>query len=164
MPQLDIGTYASQLFWLFTCFGLLYIFMSHVSIPLIGTVIEKRHLHIEKTLNRGMELEVKAENLRVKFEQVLAESRDQAHKMLVSSVHDIGVTIAHQKKESSEAIMARIQNAQNEISKQKDASLTELKHAAGMITSDILQKLINIELDVAQIETAINQTLQSKGA
>lgn len=164
MPQLDIGTYASQLFWLFTCFGLLYIFMSRVSVPLIGAVLEKRQLHIESTLRRGLELEAKAENLRVEFEQVLAESRQQAHQMLVSSIHDIGISIAQQKKESSEAMVARIQSAQSEISKQKDASLKELKDAAAMIAGDILQKLINIEPDESQIKTAVNQTLQSKGA
>jgi F-type H+-transporting ATPase subunit b len=164
MPQLDIGTYASQLFWLFTCFGLLYIFMSRVSVPLIGSVLEKRQLHIEGTLKRGVELEGKAENLRVEFEQVLTESRQHAHQMLVSSVHDIGITTAQQKEESSEAMMARIQSAQNEISRQKDASLKELKDAAGMIASDILQKLINIEPDAAQIKTAVSQTMQSKGA
>jgi F-type H+-transporting ATPase subunit b len=164
MPQLDIGTYASQLFWLFTCFGLLYIFMSRVSVPLIAVVLEKRQLHIEGTLRRGVELEVKAENLRAEFEQVLTDSRQHAHQMLVSSVHDIGITTAHQKKAGSDAMMARIKNSQDEIEKRKDVSLKELKDAAEIIAGNIIQKLINIEPDADQIKTAINQTLQLKGA
>src|SRR3546814_1701791 len=92
MPQLDIGTYASQLFWLVCCFGVLYIFMSRISVPLIATVLEKRQLHIEGTLKRGIDLQTKAESLRNEFDEVLTNSRQQAHQMLVSAVHDIGVT------------------------------------------------------------------------
>jgi F-type H+-transporting ATPase subunit b len=163
MPQLDIGTYASQLFWLFFCFGLLYIFMSHISVPLIGAVLEKRRLYIETTLRRGADLESKAESLQIEFEKVLADTRKRAHEILVSTAHDIGIALVNQKRESSEMIMASIQKSQDEIAKRKNESLKEGQQTAEIITREVIQKLINIEPDSNKITTMIHQILQSKG-
>ena len=42
-PQLDISTYASQVFWLFISFVLIYALMSKVALPKVGAVIDTRN-------------------------------------------------------------------------------------------------------------------------
>ena len=40
MPQLDISTYSSQIFWFFLCFGFLILFIKNKLIPKIDLIIE----------------------------------------------------------------------------------------------------------------------------
>lgn len=157
MPQLDISTYASQLFWLFICFGLLYLFTSRVSSPLIGGVLKERRQRIEGALRQGLELQMQSEVLRAEFERVLADKRTQANQMLVSCVHDITIFAENRKKESSEAVIVRIRKSQDEIDKRKEESNGYLKSEAAVIASDVVQKLAGIKADKDKIAANISQ-------
>ena len=48
MPQLEITTYPSQIFWLVVSFLILYLIMSKIIIPKIASVIKSRESEIKK--------------------------------------------------------------------------------------------------------------------
>ena len=51
LPQMDITTFPSQLFWLVITFAILYIFMWRVVIPKLSTTIEERKDKISNDIN-----------------------------------------------------------------------------------------------------------------
>ena len=55
LPQLDIATWPSQIFWLVILFGAGYLVMAKVVTPRIGSVLEERRNAVESDLERGSE-------------------------------------------------------------------------------------------------------------
>ena len=51
MPQLEITTYPSQIFWLVVSFLVLYLIMSRVIIPKISSVIKSRESEIKNDIH-----------------------------------------------------------------------------------------------------------------
>src|SRR5690606_28063422 len=50
LPQLDVSTFPSQLFWLFVSFGIMYMIFSRRTLPEISGVLENRQSHIQGDL------------------------------------------------------------------------------------------------------------------
>jgi F-type H+-transporting ATPase subunit b len=47
MPQFDIATYSSQIFWLIVCFGLTFFGISQLILPRYKKILEQRIDHLE---------------------------------------------------------------------------------------------------------------------
>ena len=62
LPQLDIATYASQIFWLTVTFVVLYFLVAKIAMPRIAEVLEGRQERIEDDLDKAETL--KKEKLR----------------------------------------------------------------------------------------------------
>ena len=60
MPQFDVSTFSSQLFWLIVVFVVLMILLTKVALPRIESVIEARESKIASDLKRASEAKAKA--------------------------------------------------------------------------------------------------------
>ena len=56
MPQFDPTYFASQLFWLYACFIVLFILLSVFAMPKIGAVLEERQKRIDGNLDKAGQL------------------------------------------------------------------------------------------------------------
>ena len=54
LPQMDISTFPSQLFWLIITFTVLYLFMWKFVIPRLSTTIEERQDKISNDINLSL--------------------------------------------------------------------------------------------------------------
>ncbi len=62
MPQLEqIGTYLSQIVWLFITFGILYAVLWKLALPRIAQVLQERQDRIDDDLERAEMLKTEAE-------------------------------------------------------------------------------------------------------
>ena len=61
MPQLDFGTYGSQIFWLVVSLVVLFFVLKTIALPQIASGIEERSDAIEDDLDRAAEFRKKAE-------------------------------------------------------------------------------------------------------
>src|SRR5436309_12817303 len=79
MPQLDLSTFPSQLFWLAVIFVLLYLLMSWVALPRVSAMIVARRARIEGDLERATQMKAETEAVMAAYERSLADARAQAH-------------------------------------------------------------------------------------
>ena len=56
MPQLELSTYASQVFWLVVCFGMLCVFMGTFIAPRIGLSLHQRAKTLEEQAETAKKL------------------------------------------------------------------------------------------------------------
>src|SRR3954471_20637659 len=82
MPQLDVETFPSQLFWLAVTFVVLYVLMSWIGLPRLTAVIEARRQRREEDLARAAQLKSEAEAANAAFQRTMAEARAQAQAVL----------------------------------------------------------------------------------
>ena len=62
MPQLEVSTFAPQLFWLAVIFVALYIVMKSVALPQVGRAIEARRQRREDDLARATRMKAEADH------------------------------------------------------------------------------------------------------
>src|ERR671921_429829 len=82
MPQLNVETFPSQLFWLAITFIVLYILMSWIGLPRLTAAIEARQRRREDDLARAAQLKTEAEAANAAFQRTMAEARAQAQAVL----------------------------------------------------------------------------------
>ena len=78
MPQLDLSTFPSQIFWLAAFFVVLYLLMAKIAIPGIEKVIDERRNRIDGDLDKAGQMKAEAEAVIAAYEKGLADARHQA--------------------------------------------------------------------------------------
>ncbi len=63
MPQLEIATYSSQLFWLAICFAILCFAMARLFVPKLVNLLEMREKKIGEDLDKATVLKEEIEKI-----------------------------------------------------------------------------------------------------
>ena len=78
LPQLDIATWPSQLFWLVVLFGAGYVVMANIVTPRIGAVLEERRKTLDGDLEKARNASEDAAKIRANYEIDLENARSEA--------------------------------------------------------------------------------------
>lgn len=127
MPQLDPTWFASQLFWLFVCFTVLYIIMARGIVPRIREVLESRQSRIESDLEFARSMQEEAETVKHEYEASLETSQNKARQLIHSA-----------QLQSEERAAATSKEIDADIQALTDASEAEIDKQAKQVEKDIL--------------------------
>ena len=141
MPQLDVNTYLSQLFWLVITFGFLYVLATQVILPRIGQTLETRRRRITDDLEMAERLGRQAQEALAERERLLAESRQQAHQLVHSERERITAELDAQRRQLESELATRISQAEKELKQAKEAALAELQDTVGELAAEIAAKV-----------------------
>lgn len=75
MPQLDVSTFPSQIFWVLVGFLLVYIFMSTVVTPALKGTLDRRDNHVDTIVKSIEKFKTEAEKLKDDAEYSLESAR-----------------------------------------------------------------------------------------
>ncbi len=157
MPQLDPTWFASQLFWLFVTFSILYLLLSRLALPPLQHIITSRKATIDNDLSVAQELKQKAELSKQSYEETLVKSRASAQALITEAE-------INSKKRAEEAIKAldaqtAIQSAKATaaLTAKKQELLNELAPTAAEFSALIVEKLTMHAPSQDQIKKALEQ-------
>ena len=162
MPQLNPEFFVSQLFWLVVTFTFLLIFLWRISLPRIGSVLEKREKKINDDIATAKELQEKAEVIQKILEDKLRNARTETAEMIKT------ISINLQEKTAKELIKLdknldkKIHDSANNIEKSKSDSLNQIQDQIYEITKLIFYKITNFKvsnLDVKDAVTAVERKI-----
>lgn len=94
MPQFDISSYSSQIFWFIICFAVLYFFMSKIILPRITAILKERKFAIDSDVNSAKTVEHKLEALQTKTDLL----RQQANETYQSKIDETIKNTAKQRE------------------------------------------------------------------
>ena len=77
-PPFQKETFASQLFWLVICFAALYVMVSKLILPRVGTIIAERRDRIAGDLAEAGRMKDEADGAVAAYEKALADARARA--------------------------------------------------------------------------------------
>ena len=63
MPQLDVTTYSTQIFWLLLCFGILFVIAKTFIVPNMNEIFSNRLRHINSLLEQADKLTEEAKKI-----------------------------------------------------------------------------------------------------
>ena len=170
LPQLDIETYASQIFWLTVTFLVLYFLVAKIAMPRIAEVLEGRQERIEDDLDKAETLKKEAYLVRVEYEKALSSAREQAHEATRRAQEEIAKHGAEVEALANQKVVNmlkdaedRIEAARTEASSEKETVTDTLEqNVARDIIGDTVKKLVGINVSPEDVNEAISLTLKGR--
>lgn len=137
-PPFDGSTFGGQLLWLAITFGALYLLMSRVALPRIGSILETRRTRIEGDLKEAERLRQETEKAAAAYEAALAEARQNAHAIAEETRAGIKADIDGRRADVEAQLAKRVADAEARILADKTAALANV----GTIAADTAQALV----------------------
>jgi len=162
MPQFDTTYFASQLFWLYACFIMLFILLSVFAMPKIGAVLEERQKRIDGNLDKAGQLKHEAEAAIAAYEKALADSRAQAHKILQDNAKSIADAADIRNKAIGEKLAQQIKDGEGRIQAAKDEALGHIREISIELVRASAEKLTGQSVEESDVQAAVTATLGGK--
>lgn len=143
LPQMDISTFPSQIFWLVVTFSILYIFMWKFVIPKLRITIEERRDKISNDINEAEKLKSEAEEILNKYESKISSSNHDAQKIITEARNQSDEYIEKVKKENEAKIAAMIEESNMRIKEQEKKSRGKIEKATLETIKSISAKFID---------------------
>lgn len=152
MPQLDPGSFFSQVFWLIIVFSILFIFVNFLFLPKIKNVDSRRANIIKENLLNAEKNNKKIEELNVKIRDDMSNAKLRAEKQL-KEAHDKSMLIFNQqlKKQTK-----KFEHEESELLKEIEIKKKEVlynidKYAIGL-SDKIFKNILNKDQKMSKKE------------
>ncbi len=155
LPQLDLTTFPSQVFWLFVTFGFMYWVMSAFILPKLGGVIEERRDRIADDLDQAAEFKRQAEEAETAYNQALSDAKAKAQAIAAETRETVDAEIAELQAEANAKAAADVEAAEARISEMKAQAAEKVREAAVETARTIVETLIDERLDGNVIASAV---------
>ena len=170
LPQLDVETYASQIFWLIVTFIVLYFLVAKIAMPRIAEVLEGRQERIEDDLDKAETLKKEAYLVRVEYEKALSSAREEAHEATRRAQEEIAKHGAEVEALANQKVANMLKDAENRIeaarteasSEKETVTDTLEQNVARDIIGDTVKKMVGIDVSPEDVNEAISLTLKGR--
>jgi F-type H+-transporting ATPase subunit b len=142
LPQLDVRTYSSQLFWLAVMFVVVYVFMRWVAVPRVSQIVEDRQRRISTDLDAAERTRQAADETRQAYEATLAKAHADARRLLAETHERSIAAAADRTRESVAAFDQRVADAVSRIEAARAEALHGLRDVAQSLAADIAVKIV----------------------
>lgn len=158
MPQLDPSTFGTQLFWLAVTFVTLYLVLSVLVLPRIGSTIARRGAQLDDDLAAAESLREQAQAALEAYEESLAAARTKALSLAQEMRAEVQAETDRQKAELDAKLAEKSAKADARLAEARENVMAGLRDAAADIIGDVLtsvgvgsadKKAINAALDGA---------------
>ncbi|MDB9772657.1 preprotein translocase subunit TatA [Alphaproteobacteria bacterium] len=145
LPQLDLETYPSLIFWSIISLLIGYILMAFIVTPSIQSIINIRETNIQNDLikakNSNEEAQIIKNTLSYKQEEIKLNSQN----IINQAISEAKTLLNNSEKKILNKMNVKILEAEQKIHKSKNEVISELLNNAEDITRDIIQKFTSIE-------------------
>jgi F-type H+-transporting ATPase subunit b len=141
-PPFQKETFASQLLWLALVFVALYLLMSRVALPRIGSILEARRARIAGDLAEAQRLKEQSDAAIATYEQALADARSRAQTLANESRVREAAEAETARRELDATLAGRIAEAESVIDAGRVKAMASVQSIAAEAASAIVQRLI----------------------
>ena len=161
MPQLNPEFFVSQLFWLVVTFSFLLVFLWRISLPRIGSVLDKRERKISEDLATAKKLQEEAENIQEQIDSQLIQARSQATDILKQTSNSLQNKAEVELENLDKELDLKINESAKTIQKNKKESLENIENQINDITKLTLSKIIKLNISDEEIKKAVKSVGRS---
>jgi F-type H+-transporting ATPase subunit b len=163
MPQLDVTTFASQIFWLIVAFSVLYYLLTEKALPRVAEILEARQDRIAADLDEAQRLRAEAQQVLQRHEHEMDEARSHAQAILQRTQVALEDQAAKRHAELEERLQRQLTEAENRIAEAKQAALAELEDVAVTTAQAATERVAGVKVDKRTAQAAVKQ-LQGEAA
>ena len=141
LPQLDLSTYSSQIFWLLLCFCLLWFMMSVFVTPKIADVVEQRKRKINEYIKKADSLNSQAKLALDNYNETLAQAEKKAEQEIAKEQNELKDYLKNTENKMSAELNKKIADNEFILAKEKKNTLQQIESIAEDLAFDVVQKL-----------------------
>ncbi|MGB0410312.1 MAG: F0F1 ATP synthase subunit B' [Pikeienuella sp.] len=155
MPQLDFGTYGSQIFWLFVSLVVLFLILRNIALPRIASGLEERADAIEDDLDRAAEFRKKAEEAETAYDEALTAARAKAQEIAQATRDEIQKDVDAAIAKADAEIAARAAEGEKRIAAVQAEAMTAVEVVANETAEAIVAAIAPGIADATEIKSAV---------
>ena len=161
LPQLDISTWPSQIFWLIVIFGIGYAMMAKIITPKIGTVLENRHTRLDGDLSKAREASAEAAKIRAEYEADLESARSDAAAFARKAAAEAAEKAASVEGKADKKLASRVASAEQNLAAARNEAMENLNTVAAEAALDAVNTLVGLKATKAQAEKIVKDAAKA---
>jgi F-type H+-transporting ATPase subunit b len=159
-PPFEKQTFPSQLFWFALTFIALYVLMSRVALPRIGSILEERRKRIEGDLAEAQRFKGESDAAIAAHEKALSEARGRAQTLANETRAKAASAAETRRKEVDASLHARIAEAEKAIASTRSAAMTNVRGIASEAAAAIVERLTGVSPASHDVGEAVTNALK----
>ena len=150
LPQLDISTWPSQLFWLVVLFTAGYILMAKFVTPRIGSVLEERRAKLDEDLGKARSASEDAARIRAEYEADLDAARTAAAETAKQAAAEATKQAEASDAKTAKKLAEKVAKAEAKLATARSEAMANLNNVAAEAALAAVAQLANIKTTAAQ--------------
>ena len=146
MPQLDVATYPSLIFWLILTFGFTFLVLKLFITPKLSDILNQRKERISADLFAAKSSREEAENSKMNQEKSISDAKNNANKIVKDAIEKTKIKLQETEKKAKERLTKNLLDAEKNISDAKNKSLKNITLISTDIAVSISKKVSGINI------------------
>jgi F-type H+-transporting ATPase subunit b len=159
-PPFQKETFASQLLWFALVFVALYLLMSRLALPRVGSILEHRRQRVEGDLAEAQRLKDASDAAIEAYQKALADARTRAQTLANETRQRAAAEAEISRKRLDAMLNERIADAEKIIADKRAAAMLNVKDIATAAATAIVERLIGVAPAGQQVANAVADTLK----
>lgn len=145
--------------WTLVAFGILYFILKKFAWKPILSVLDEREKGIADSIATAERVQAEMAQLKSENEKLMQTAREERSAML-NEAKQMSDSIVAKAKEDTRAIADKmIADAQQQITQQKMAAMTDVKNQIGTLAVEVAEKVLRQKLSTNDAQNAYNELL-----
>ncbi len=164
LPQLNVlfdGSFTNQIIWLALTFAFLYIVLSQVVLPRLGSVLTEREEAIAADHDRARNAHREAEKIKAAYEDNLAKARAEAQASVGEARAAAAKSLADAQARLDQDLAKLSADAEKRIKAAVADAMTDIGAVASEVAADLYTKLTGEDAKADAVRKAVDAKLQS---
>ena len=159
-PPFQSNTFASQLVSLLIAFVALYLIVSRIALPRVGTTIEDRQAAIEGDLAAAQKLKDESDNALKAYESELAAARSRAQAIGAETREKLNAASEAERKALEDKLSVKLAEAEKTIASTRETAMSNVRGIAAEAATAIVQRLTGVVPDGKAVASAVDASLK----
>ena len=159
-PPFQKDTFASQLVSLAVAFVALYLIVSRIALPRVGSVLDARQNAIEGDLAQAQKLKDESDAALKAYESELAAARSRAQAIGAETREKLNATSEAERKTLEQRLAAKLAEAEKTIAATRKTAMSNVRGIAADAATAIVQRLTGIAPDKKSVDAAVKASLK----
>lgn len=162
MPQLDITTFPSQIFWLIVCFSVLCFAMASFLVPRIGSSLANRQKVLTDLRDSADQLVRDADQLEEENKKNMKDVRSDVNQRIHQAITDMNHLKNQRLSEFEEAMQVKLKALQTTLTDQKCDLLKNTDQLVTYLSSEAYTRLSGRKIEERVIAQSVSSVEKYK--
>ena len=155
LPQLDLNTYPSLMFWSIVSLIIGFVLMKYLVTPNIKSILNSRETSIQNDLVKAKTSNQESEKIKQSIIKSQEDIKSKSQKIISDAILESKQSIEKKEKEISAKLELKVSEAEKKIIDTQNTVINDVINVAEEITADVVKKFTDMKYDKSNVKKAI---------
>jgi F-type H+-transporting ATPase subunit b len=161
-PPFQKDTFASQLVSLAIAFVALYLIVSRIALPRVGSLLDERQNAIDGDLAEAERLRNESDGALKSYERELAAARARAQAIGAETREKLNAASEAERRTLEERLAEKLADAERTIAATRASAMSNVRGIAADAAAAIVQRLTGVLPEGKAVESAVDASLKGQ--